>query len=362
METFAGSDENNAAEVRELFNEFIYNQDIHALYSTYSGRVGGFGYQAGLRAEYSNVKTRSLAYGQTEADVPAFGTDYLSLFPSAFVSYALPGDNELQLNYTRRISRPWGRQLNSFKNITDSTNISFGNPRLLPEYSNAFELNYIKSLNDHIFSLSAYYRTTDDVIQSISYMKDNVMQSTHENIAQTSAAGTEFVVKNKVFSMLDLTTTVNLFYKKLDGFSYLPDGATNPVTGDGQEDFSWNAKMIANLVIPKWFSLQLTGDYNARQVVAQGYREANYTFDAGIRKSFNNLSFSISARDLLDSRRRHTVTSGAGFVQDSENWRGGRQVSFTLTYGFGNMKRRHDRDDRRQREQQNGGGYEEGEF
>jgi outer membrane receptor protein involved in Fe transport len=359
VETFAGSTENNATEVRELFNEFLYNQDIHALYSTYSGRTGGFGYQAGLRAEYSSVKTRSLAYGQSEADVPAFGTEYLSLFPSAFVSYALPDDNELQLNYTRRISRPWGRQLNSFKNITDSTNISFGNPRLQPEYSNAFELNYIKSLNSHIFSLSAYYRTTDDVIQSISYMKDNVMQSTSENIARTSAAGTELVVKNRVFSMLDLTTTVNLFYRKLDGFSYLPDGATNPVTGSGQEDFSWNAKMIANLIIPKWFSFQLTGDYNARQVVAQGYRKANYTLDAGIRKSFNKLSFSISARDLLDSRRRHTVTSGAGFVQDAENWRGGRQVSFTLTYGFGNMKRRQERDDsRRQREQQNGDNYD----
>lgn len=338
VETFSGTNENNAVPTPELYNRFIYDQDIHALYATYSGKYNKFNYQVGLRGEYSNISTRSPGYGQTESDVAPYKNDYFSLFPSAFIAYSLPNDNEIQVNYTRRISRPWGGQLNPFMNITDSTNISFGNPYLSPQYSNAFELNYIKSWDNHMFSFSGYYRTTDDVIQRIRFIEDNVMKTTHENITQSISAGTELVLKNRLFKILDLTTTVNLFYYKLDGFNYQPPGASSIVTGEAQEDFSWNARIIANVALPKSYTLQLNGNYNAREVIAQGYRRSNYSLDAGIRKSFNDLSISINARDLLDSRKREMVTSGEGFYQVSENWWGGRQFGLTLTYSFGNMK------------------------
>jgi outer membrane receptor protein involved in Fe transport len=359
VETFSGTTASNAVITPDLFNRFIYNQDIHALYTTYSGHVKQFGYQLGLRGEYSGTNTSSLSYGETQSDVTPYKDNYFSLFPSLFLSYSLPASNEIQVNYTRRITRPRGPQINSFKNITDSTNISFGNPKLSPEFSNSFELNYIKSWKNHIFSFSGYYRSTDNVVQRISYIDNNVMKSTFENIAQTSSSGTEFILKNKLLRIIDLTTTLNLYYYKLDGFSYSPENIA-PIVGNAQEDFSWDAKMIASFMLPKSFSLQLTGDYHAKQIIAQGYRKANYSFDAGIRKTFDKFSASINARDILDSRKWHTVTSGTGFVQDSKNWRGGRFVGLTVTYNFGNMKPK--RQERKQ-DQENGGGYEmESEF
>jgi len=83
----------------------------------------------------------------------------------------------------------------------------------------------------------------------------------------------------------------------------------------------------------------VTGNYNARQVVAQGYRKANYSLDAGLRKSFWNkkLSLSINARDILDSRRWKTITQTGDTRMVSENWRGGRRIGLTLTYSFGNL-------------------------
>ncbi|MDR0385324.1 MAG: TonB-dependent receptor [Prevotellaceae bacterium] len=360
VETFSGTTGSDAVAAPELFNRFIYNQDIHALYSTYTGRLGKFGYQAGLRGEYSNIKTRSLGYAETEA--PFHVNDYFNLFPSLFLSYALPAGNEIQVNYTRRITRPRGPQINSFKNITDSTNISFGNPGLLPEYSNSFELNYIKNWEKHTLSFSGYYRSTSNVVQRISYLSNNIMQSTFENIAETSSAGTEFVVKSRFTRFVDLTATVNLFYNHLDGFSYIPENTLTPVTGTAQENFSWDAKIIASFIIPKLFSIQLTGDYHAKQLVAQGYRKANYSLDAGIRRVFGKISASINARDVFNSRKWHTVTSGAGFTQDAENWRGGRFVGLTVTWNFGNMKpERQERSDRRS--DSSDGGYDvEGDY
>lgn len=337
--TITYNDEAHTQEDKNLFNRFIYNQDTHALYGTYSGRIGKFGYQAGLRAEYWRVKTRSLNWEQEHnGPLPGYtDKDFFSLFPSLFLSYSLPAGNEIQVNYTRRLRRPWGGQLNSFSNISDSTNISFGNPDLTPEYSNAYELNYIKNWSDHTLSVSGYYRTTDDVIERISYNQGNIIYTTFENVASQQSAGLEIIGKNRLFKILDLTTTLNLFYYKLDGFKYTINEQT--ITGEADENFSWNARMTASVILPWAVTMQATGRYNAKRIVAQGHREPNYSLDLGVRKSFNqHWSLSLNVRDLLDSRGWHTVTGDSNFRRDAKNSHGGRRLSFTLTYSFGNMK------------------------
>ena len=363
VSTYSGTSEGNAAFNEGLYNNFTYDQNVNALYATYSKRINRFGIQLGLRGEHTRTNTNSLGYNQSETDHPAYKDDYFSFYPSAFLSYQLPSNNELQLNYTRRVSRPWGGQLNPFVNLTDSTNISYGNPLLLPQYSNSLELNYIKNWENHTLSASLYYRNTDNVIQRISYRDGDIMKSTFENIAKTQSAGTELILKNNLFRMIDLTSTLNFYYNKLDGFSYLPEGATTPVVGEADEDFSWSARIIANVMLPWGVSLQATGDYNSRELVAQGYRKANHAIDLGLRKSFldRKLSLTINTRDLLNSRKRETITSGSGFSQESVFARSGRTVGFTLTYNFGNMKGGSKRPDRQ--EQQNngdGGMMEEG--
>lgn len=357
VDTYTGTTAEDIRQDESLYNRFLYNQDVHALYMTYGGKWNKLSYQAGLRGEYWRVDTRSLDFDQefNGKASEAFEKDYFKLFPSAFISYSLPKNNELQVNYTRRLRRPWGGQLNSFRNISDASNISFGNPELTPEYSHSFELNYIKSWESgHTLSLSGYYRSTDDVIQRIRFLntEDNVMYTTSENVAKSQASGLEIVGKDKLFKILDLTTTVNLYYSKLDGFSYLPQGAETPVIGDTDESFAWNVRMIANFSLPWGVSLQGTGNYNSKQLMAQGHREPNYSVDLGLRKSFlsDKLTLSINARDLLDSRKFRTVTAGDGFWQDSENWRGGRRVGFTLTYNFGNMNKKKDRNKSRSEE------------
>lgn len=340
--TITYTDEAHTQVDKNMFNRFIYNQDTHAIYGTYSGRLGKFGYQLGLRGEYWRVKTRSFNWEQEQnpEQRPSYiKKDFFSLFPSLFISYSLPNGHELQVNYTRRLRRPWGGQLNSFSNISDSTNISFGNPDLTPEYSNAYELNYIKNWKEHTLSISGYFRTTDDVIERISYSDPtkNIMYTTFENVASEKSAGLEIIGKNRLFKKLDLTTTLNLFYYKLDGFRYTINN--QEITGEADENFSWNARMTASMILPWGITMQATGRYNAKRVVAQGHREPNYSFDCGLRKSFNkHWSISMNIRDILDSRGWHTITGDRNFYRDSENRHGGRRFGMTLTYSFGNMK------------------------
>ena len=336
--TYNDENHSEASLDKGLYNIFRYKQDTHALYATYSGRIGKFGFQVGLRGEYWNVRTRSYGWNEEQSgQLPAYSSkDFFKLFPSAFISYAISEGQEIQANYTRRLRRPWGGQLNSFQNISDSTNISFGNPGLTPEYSNAYELNYLKSWDNHTLSISGYYRTTEDVMERISYNMGNVIYTTHENVANTQSAGLEIVGKNRIFRIVDLTTTINLFYYKLDAFKYIINNQT--ITGEADENFSWNARMTASVMLPWGITMQLTGRYNAKRIVAQGYREPSYALDLGLRKMFNkSWSISVNARDLLNSQGWHNVTVNDYFRRESKNSRGGRTFGITLTYNFGNM-------------------------
>ena len=345
QESFIGSlwDGSDMAEDKAYYNRFVYNQDMHALYATATMKFGNFGVMAGLRGEYWRINTSSYDYDQdhglAERD-PAFKKDFFQLFPSVFLSYQIDESQQLQLNYTRRLRRPRGHQLNSFRDTRDASMTSFGNPELTPEYSNSFSLDYLKTWDAHSMLVSAYYRPTSDVIQRINYQStsDNQMYSTYMNVASSTSAGLELVLKNQVCKILNLTTTANAYYYKLNGFTYDIDGQT--ITGEGNHNFTWNARMQASLMLPWDLSVQLTGRYRSRQVITQGYRKANFSMNLGVRKTFLNrkLTVALNCRDLLNTRKFENFTSSETFTRHQKSWRSGRTLNLTLTYSFGNMK------------------------
>ena len=248
----------------------------------------------------------------------------------------------MQINYTRRIRRPWGGQLNSFQNISNPTDISYGNPELQPEYSNAFELNYIKTWDNHMISLSGYLRTADDIMTRLSYITaDNVMYTTWDNVSKRFNSGAELVVKNQLFNrVLEITTTGNVYQSHLKAWQkdFVRDGQTYSLSGDKQNSFAWDIRSMISVRLPWSMSIQATGRYHSRQKEAQGTHEPAWNVDLGIRKNLGNWSFSVNCRDVFDSRRMHNVTNGLGYTQDNKRWRSSRTVRFTVKYSFGNMK------------------------
>lgn len=343
----------------QLYNRFIYNNNITAFYATIGGKYRAFSFSAGLRAEAWQVRAKSLEYGQTAAQVDPYKRNSFALFPSAFLSWSLPHGNEFQVNYTRRIRRPWGGELNSFQNISDPTNIHYGNEELQPEYSNAFELNYIKSFTDHIISFSGYLRTTTDVMSHISYLVGDVMYTTTGNVTDRTNIGCEIVMKNSLFrNVLNLTTTVNLYNNHMSAWSKMfeHDGLHIPISGKAQNSFAWDLSCMAGVRLPWDLSFQATGRYNSRQLTAQGSREPGWTVDAGLRKSVGDWSFSLNCRDIFDSRKFHNVIDGTDYTQSDKRWRGGRRIQLTVKYSFGNMKS-NKRDRRNEAEPMDQSGY-----
>lgn len=340
-----------------LVNDYRYKEQLYAAYLSYGSRIKNFGYQLGIRGEYVIVDNSSNGIANPQKS-------YFQPFPTVFLSYALPRNNEIQLNYTRRINRPRGGKLNSYHDVSDSTNVSFGNPDLDPEYVTALELNYIKSWEKHTFSASLYYHFTEDVIRSFQFMDvDSVLNTTYMNTTKESQAGAEFVLKNTIAKWFNLTTTLNLFYEKIDASDFsLPAsllGGVTPIDSRihiaGDEDFSWSAKAMGNFMFTKTFTGQLTAAYRSARLVTQGEQKGFFTLDLGLRKTFWNkkLSLAFTARDILNSRKTEKTTTSEHFKQYYKSVPFGPNFRLTATYNFGNGKKNkkgrdqgQDRDDR----------------
>lgn len=339
------------------FNEFTYKEQIHAVYTTYGTRFNdNFSVQAGLRAEYfwrqpqNTTKDENGVVNTQKYNAKAD----LDLFPSLFLSYSLPQNNELQLNVSRRVSRPRGRQINPFRDFSDSTNISYGNFDLRPEFTSVMEFNYMKSWDNHSIASTLFHRMTDDVIEDVMFLNGNTMENTYMNVTQSQNSGFEFVLRNNFFRILNLTTSLNLFYQQMESATYEnPYNLGQITTIPAQENFTWNTRIMSNIILSRTTFAQITGNYSAPRLISQGRESSAYSIDLGLRQTFfdRTLSLNFMVRDLLNSRRRSTITWGDGFYQRSQSFHSQRMIGLTATYNFGNMQPR-----RNQRQRDNGGG------
>lgn len=329
--------------IHSYYNEFDYSEQIHAGYLTFGSRINNLSLQAGLRGEYFWRQPVNTVKDDNGTLIPfeyeAKGE--MQWFPSMFLAYSLPDNNELQLNITRRVNRPRGREINPFRDFSDSTNISYGNPNLSPEYTAAYEFNYLKTWDNHSLSSTLYHRATDDVVQRVSFINGPAMESTFMNVTSAQSSGLEFVLKNNLFRILNLTSSLNLYYNKLAASTYVnPYDVAIVTTVPSQENFTWSGRIMGNIILGKNTFGQITADYSAPRLIAQGKQTSSYAIDLGLRQTFfdRNLSINLMVRDLLDSRRRSSVTWGDGFYQRSESYFHGRMVGLTATWNFGNMK------------------------
>jgi outer membrane receptor protein involved in Fe transport len=359
---------NNASEIKlPLSNNYEYREMVNAAYVTYTGKLLGIGYQAGLRAEHSKFD------GELVDSAKKFGYQFPNkinslfdaLFPSLYLSKSIGEGQEIQLNYSRRIRRPDFWQMNPFVDINDPLNIRQGNPALRPEFTNSFEFNYNKTYSAGSFLGVIYFRNTQgditrysDTITAAQYQQLNnaaidpsAILNTFVNAKYQNRLGAELTLQQKIGQQFDITPTVDLQYKKVV--------STINNTDLSNEGFSWEAKLIINYrVIAKsalWnkWSFQATGGYESPEVIPQGKRKEMYGIDLGLRKEFlkNKATFTFNINDVFNSRKRGTINDTENFYQDSYRRWDVRSFRATLTYKFGKADF--------QLFKRNGGGHEE---
>ncbi|HBQ59465.1 MAG TPA: hypothetical protein DD671_07520, partial [Balneolaceae bacterium] len=201
----------DAQENSGIADNFIYLESVNALYAIYSGEFEPFTYQIGLRAENTLIETELDNSGNKSSQ------NYTDLFPSLFLSYMLNHLNSFQVSYSRRISRPWSGELLPFVEVQDDRNRRAGNPNLEPEFSDSYELGYLRYWETGSVLTSLYYRHRTQVVEDVSIIENGITTRTPINLATEDAWGVEFSADQELFEGLSLSGSLNIYQSYREG-------------------------------------------------------------------------------------------------------------------------------------------------
>jgi hypothetical protein len=316
----------------EFSHKVDYTRNIHSLYSLYAGSFGRFGYQGGLRGEYT-YRTVALV-GENET----FGIDRWDYFPTAHMSMEVSPGQQLMASYTRRIHRSRGWYLEPFETRIDANNIRRGNPSLEPEYIDSYEAGYQRRIAGSLFSIEGYYRVTHNKVEHIESIYDqNIMLNTIENVGTDYSLGTEFMLKVEPFSWWRVNLMGSLF-------DYRVEGELNGQSFD-EGSFNWNLRIGNSIELMSTMRLQVDGMYRSASASSQGERVGFFMTNVALRKDFFDraLSATLQVRDLLGTADRESTSQGVDFYNYSLRERKSPMVMFNLKYNFNNFKEERDR-------------------
>ena len=304
-----------------LDNVFLYDENILALYGIAANEWAKWSYQAGLRAEYTDIETRLV---ETRESNPR---SYTNLFPSGHLNYKANEKNAFQLSYSRRIRRPVYNDLSPYVTFSDQRNFFSGNPNLNPEFTDSYELGHILYREKSTLFSTVYYRSTQDKIQRIRTVGDNGFSVTAPyNLVGEESYGLEFSGDYVASSWWKLDFNANFFYAKVDG-SNLNQNFQATTT-------SMLFRQSSRFTLPKGWDLQIRGNYEARRKTAQGVQKGIFFLDLSASKKILNqrgtLIFNVA--DVLNSRINRYITEGSNFFTEGESQMVLRQTNLTFTY------------------------------
>ncbi len=311
-----------------------YDDNIHALYGIYKGEWGDFGYQAGLRGEYTYRFIELI--GEDES----FEIDRWDYFPTAHISYQFPGEHEVMASYTRRINRPRGWELEPFQTWMDAYNVRVGNPALKPEYINSYELGYQKHFGRNFLSLEGYYRETENKVERVrSVYDENIILHSVENVGTDYSFGAEAMLDWDLFKWLNLSVTGDVYDYRIEGTLYGEDFS--------QESFNWNTRVNTTLRLTSSTRVQINNIYYSPSVSSQGRREGFFATNAAIRQDLWNrkLSATLQLRNIFSTARHEFTSEGSNFYSYTEFSRKSPVVMFTLTFNFNRYRQERERDE-----------------
>ncbi|GAA4030429.1 outer membrane beta-barrel family protein [Hymenobacter glaciei] len=305
-------------------NQFAYDEHISAGYVSVNTTLNRLELKAGLRGELTQT-TGTPAIG------PRIARNYFQLFPSAFASYKVDGNNQVSASVSRRITRPAYQNLNPFLNYSDFYTAQQGNPFLAPSLSQSLVLNYLHK-DFQVLSLS-YLRETNSVNNVIAQNDDtNVSTSTPQNLAKTST--------------LTLSSGGHTDITKFWGVDNQLSGSYTQVNTIIQDQpvslasYSWSASSNHTFTLPRSYKLQVGGSYDSPAVMGLYHTKANGALNLGLKKQLwaERATFSLRVADVFNTSRFRSTLNYNNVNQTWNNQWESRRVTLAFTCKIGNGK------------------------
>lgn len=332
-------------------NHFIYQENINAAYVNLSKDWKNWSTQLGLRCEHTHVTGTQVVYNSR------FDTNYVQLFPSAFVSYKISEKHSMELSYSRRIQRPSYDQLNPFKFFLDPTTYREGNPYLKPQTTHFVDLSYV--LNQKIYVTLEYNRTANNITEVLapSPIQQNVTVQTNKNLHQVDMYILSISAPVEVTKWWYSTNDFSSYYA-----GYTGNIANTQISNRGNVTFNINTVNTFN--IGKTWSAELSANYRAREIYAYDIIKPIGFVSAGAQKKLFG-GKGLVKLNISDIFFTNKIRASTAFVNYKESFivtRETRVATLSFTYKFGknsvapSRRRSGGADDLKQRVGNNGTG------
>lgn len=308
----------------EKTNHFIYNENIHAVYTTYSDTYGAIGVLGGLRAEQSFIDAHLVSKSST------LKNNYFNVYPTLHLSYKLSEFMQLQLNYSKRANRPEGDDLNPFAEYQDPRNIRAGNPNLKPEFIHSLEFGWQWQTDFLTIVPSVFYRNRYNGMTSVTKaINDTTLLTTKENLANDQSAGLELVFSGGYGNFLSANLSGNAFYEKID--------ASNLGFSNYKSTITYSGNMSCNANFSSATMIQINSNYRSARLTPQGEYKPSFVFNLGMRQDFfdDQLSLIFTISDLFKTLRREMNLDTSWMKQTIINSRDSRIMYLGVTYHIG---------------------------
>ena len=304
-----------------------FKNDIHAIYATYSNKLGGLEFMGGLRGELTDREIKSSA-NDSVASLKLY-----DLFPTLHLSYDIGEKNEIMASYSRRINRPGGWDLNVVPTYFNRYTIREGNPELEPEYTDSYDLGYMLKFGRSYLSLEAFSRITKNKIERIESLGDDgILYLRTENLGKDYSTGLELMGNVEFTKWLTVNASIS-------GFNYRIKGEVKGESYD-RESTNWSGRMNTTIKFTDNSRMQIQGFYRGPSVSAQGDSKASFYTTMALKQDLlkKKLTATLTVQDPFGTAKfeRESVTS------EFKNWfewkREPRVVMLTLSYKINNFK------------------------
>ena len=305
-------------------NRFRYNEAIHALYGTYQHSYSAFSYSAGMRLEQAFIN------GNLVTKDSLINNSYFKFYPTLHLSYKLK-NGELQFNYSKRVNRPEGDDLNPFPEYQDPFNLRAGNPKLLPEIIHSVELGYKWQNDNFSFVPSIYYRYKQNGFTSvIVQLNDSVFLTTLKNLSNDKSTGFELIFAAKAGKFLTANLNTNFFYNQID--------ASDLGYRNKKSIVSMSTNFNSTATITKTTMLQVSCNYRSARLTPQGKVSGSFVLNTGMRQDLfkKKVSIIFTASDILKTLRQKTEFDTPDLKQVSVGRRDAGIIYLGISYRFGN--------------------------
>jgi len=333
--TFQRFFQNGSSSIEDNHNNFDYKENINAAYINYNRQYKGVMVQAGLRAENTHSKGRSVGFrydydsGTTEPIDSLLDRTYTDLFPSAAVTFNKNPMKQWSFSYSRRIDRPSYQNLNPFEFNLDKYTFQRGNPNLQPQYTNSFG---ITNIYKYRLTTTLNYSHVTDVFTTIPKSEGAKAFITNENVASQDIVSLNVSMPFQ-YKWYSLFFNVNSYYSKFSGHS--PDFNANV------DVFSFNLYAQQTFKLSKTTTGELSGFYTAPTIWQGAFKTKSLgSMDIGLQQSIlkGKATVKASVTDILNTFHWSATNNTTGQeVKVNGGWES-RQFKINFNYRFGNNK------------------------